>query len=793
MTTEIAAVLAILAVAIFLFIIEKPRMDVVALLVMATLGVTGLVSPTQTLAGFSNPAVITVWSMFILSAGLSNAGVADALGKKLLKVSGKSEPRMIAVIMLSAGGLSAFMNNIGVAALMLPVVMDLARKTGNSPSRLLMPLAYGSLLGGLTTLVGTPPNLVAASSLESAGYEPFSLFDFTPVGLFALGGGTLFMILFGRHLLPKETLEESADNSPGQNGAATRFDYNLDAQRFLLRVGPEFPAEGRSLNDLGLGTILGFHIREITHGPNHTANPGPDTLVHRGDQLVVQGDHQQLQSFLALKAFDLGASREMIELFRSRDLETATIEIAPGSPLDGLTVAETDFRNRFGPHILGIKRKKRLFLPNLAHITLKEGDQLILHAPRKVLQELPELDDFKNFNPFSDEEFKDLFPEDDRLLELILGDEADFAVGKTVAESGLVQLLGLRVIGIARQKETIILPRGDDRIQKNDILLVQGSSKILDQLQELPAFELDRENVPAPDADQHPGSATIEVTLAPESSLAGRTLSEIGFRARYGLSVLAIWRKGRAYQSYLRNMTLLFGDAFFVSGPREKLEALARDPDFLVLSEIPQHLAAPPVPRAKSIAAVAIMGGVVGLVLFGVLPIAIAAVSGAALMVLAKCLSMKEAYRSIDWKSVFLIACMIPLGTAMQESGAAAWIAGLTIDLVSPYGPWALIAGLYLVVAFATTIVPTAALVMITAPIAIQAANDLGISPYTAMMAIAIAASASFTSPISHPANVLVMGPGGYRFIDYVKTGVPLALTVFLVVLPALYFFWPPN
>ncbi|MEM8953066.1 MAG: SLC13 family permease [Verrucomicrobiota bacterium] len=793
MTLEIAAVLTILVVAIFLFIIEKPRMDVVALLVLAALGVSGLVSPAQALAGFSNPAVITVWSMFILSAGLSNAGVADALGKKLLKISGKSEARMIIVIMLSAGSLSAFMNNIGVAALMLPVVMDLARKTGNSPSRLLMPLAYGSLLGGLTTLVGTPPNLVAASSLESAGYKPFSLFDFTPVGIFALGGGTLFMVLFGRHLLPKTTLPDSANQSRRQNGTATRFDYGLDARRFHLRVGPEFPPEGRSLNDLGLGTILGFNILEITHSSQNTLNPGPETLIYPGDQLTVQGDHQQLQSFLALKAFDLGASREMIDLFRSRDLETATIEIAPASELDGLTVAETDFRNRFDAHILGIKRKKRLILPDLAPVTLKEGDQLILHAPREVLQELPNLDHFKNFNPFSDEAFKALFPEDDRLLELILGDEAGFAVGKTVAESGLVQLLGLRVIGIARQKETIVLPRGDERIQKGDILLVQGSKKILDQLLELPAFKLNRENIPPPNGGQHHDSATVEVTLAPESSLAGRTLTDIGFRTRYGLSVLAIWRKGHAYQSYLRNMTLLFGDAFFVSGPREKLEALAKDSDFLVLSDISKELTAPAIPKMNRISAVVIMAGVVAVVLVGALPIAIAAVSGASLMVLSKCLSMREAYRSIDWKSVFLIAGMIPLGTAMQQSGAAAWIAGFTIDIVSPFGPWALIAGLYLVVALATTIVPTAALVMITAPIAIQAANDLAMSPYTAMMAIAIAASASFTSPISHPANVLVMGPGGYRFIDYVKTGVPLALTVFLVVIPALYFFWPPN
>ncbi|NNM28385.1 MAG: SLC13 family permease, partial [Akkermansiaceae bacterium] len=202
MTPEIAAVLAILGVSLVLFVTEKLRMDVVALLVLGTLGVSGLVTLEEALAGFSNPAVVTVWAMFILSAGLSATGIADIIGRQVLALAGTGEVRMILVIMLTTGVLSAFMNNIGVAALMLPVVMDIARRTETSPSRLLMPMAYASLLGGLTTLIGTPPNLVASTALQQAGHGTFELFEFTPIGLPALVAGALFIALVGRHMLP---------------------------------------------------------------------------------------------------------------------------------------------------------------------------------------------------------------------------------------------------------------------------------------------------------------------------------------------------------------------------------------------------------------------------------------------------------------------------------------------------------------------------------------------------------------------------------------------------------------
>ena len=215
MTPEILLVLSILAVAVVFLITEWIPMEVTALLSLGAVALTGLVTPTQALSGFSNPAVITVWAVFILSGGLTRTGVANAIGHFVMRLSGSSETRMIVVIMTSAGVMSAIMNNVAVAALMLPVVMDIARHTGNPPSRLQMPLAYGSLLGGLTTQIGTPPNILVSEALRDGGLKSFSFFDFTPVGLAIMVCGIAFMTFVGRRFLPRrDVADELSRNKP---------------------------------------------------------------------------------------------------------------------------------------------------------------------------------------------------------------------------------------------------------------------------------------------------------------------------------------------------------------------------------------------------------------------------------------------------------------------------------------------------------------------------------------------------------------------------------------------------
>lgn len=231
MSTAILLTLGILTLAAFLFITEWLRVDLIALLVLISLTVTQLVTPAEALSGFSNPAVVTVWAVFIISGGLFQTGIANWIGQQVLHLAGTGEVRLILIIMFTAGLLSAFMNNVGVAALLLPVVIEIARRTRRSPSRLLMPLASGALLGGLSTLIGTPPNILASDALREAGLAPFSMFDFTPLGLLILLFGVLFMVLIGRHLLPRRDVIEETINP---NGATLEEAYHLEQRLFTL-------------------------------------------------------------------------------------------------------------------------------------------------------------------------------------------------------------------------------------------------------------------------------------------------------------------------------------------------------------------------------------------------------------------------------------------------------------------------------------------------------------------------------------------------------------------------------
>lgn len=222
MTPQIALVPAILALAIVLFVTERLRVDLVALLVLGSLALAGLVTSAEALSGFSNPAVVTVWAVFMLSGALSKTGVASVVGRQVLHLAGQSEVRLVTVIMLTASVLSAFMNNIGVAALLLPVIMDIARRMRRPPSKLLMPLAFGSLLGGSMTLIGTPPNILVSDALRDYGLRPFQMFDYAPVGVVVMLAGVTFMALVGRHLLPIRdiTKEFSAPNQTDDDSPA---------------------------------------------------------------------------------------------------------------------------------------------------------------------------------------------------------------------------------------------------------------------------------------------------------------------------------------------------------------------------------------------------------------------------------------------------------------------------------------------------------------------------------------------------------------------------------------------
>ncbi len=782
MTWEIALVLGILFVALILFITEVLRMDVVALLVLATLAITGLVDPDEALSGFSNPAVITVWAMFILSDGLTRTGIADLLGAQVLRVAGDKEITLIIVIMLTAGFLSAFMNNIGVAALMLPVVVDIARRTEISPSRLLMPLAYGSLLGGLTTMIGTPPNLLIAGALTDANLPSFSLFDFAPVGIGAMLVGTLFIALFGRHMLP--------DKKPAAGGKQSqrnlRAQYGLQERTFMLNIPFDSILVGKTLAESRIGSAVGLIVVALERRNKIEALPSRKTVLEGGDKLMVQG---RLDRFEELRRWsDVVIEREapLLQSLVNDRVNLVEARIADDSALVKELVNHTEFRRTFGVNVLAIRRNELVRRVNISKVPLRAGDQLLLQGNEEALERLEGSPEFIEINPVDEKQLLETYRLQESVFVIRIPRESKLG-GQSLAQSRIGDAFDFRLLATFRENMLQLMPEPDELLLGGDLLLLQGHPEDLDELRGLQELEIDSNLSTRFSTYESDRLALVEATLNPQSDLAGQSIADLNFREKYGLELVAVWRSGKAIRSELDQLVLEFGDALLLVGPRNKLDVFSNEPDFITLSSTGKS--APDTRRAPR--AAFIMLAVVALVLAGYLPIAIAAVLGSTCMVISGCLNMEQAYRAIDWRAVFLIAGMLPLGVAMQTTGAASFVAAEVMGLLGGLGPWSVIAGLYMLTALATMIVPTAALVVLMSPIVLSASAEMGIEPQTAMMAIAMAASASFTSPISHPANILVMGPGGYKFSDYIKIGVPLTLVIFVAVMFLLPIFWP--
>ncbi|NNF99431.1 MAG: SLC13 family permease [Desulfobacteraceae bacterium] len=783
MTPDIVLVFTILGASVLLLIMEWIPMEVTALLALSAVALTGLVTPVEALSGFSNPAVVTVWAVFILSGGLTRTGVANVIGNFVLRLAGTRETTMIVVIMATAGVMSAIMNNVAVAALMLPVVMDIARHTGRSPSRLLMPLAYGSLLGGLTTQIGTPPNILVSDALRDAGLISFTFFDFTPVGIIVMITGIVYMAFVGRHLLPRgDAARETA--ADGKTDWQARYD--LTERLIQVRIPRRSILLNKTLAQIRMGPILGWNVIGITRGEQTMLAPGPAATLHADDLLTVEGGIEaieELQRFRRLVLEEGGI--DLWTSFSDND-KFGEVELPMNSRFVGNTLNTLGFRGRFGLNVLAVRRNNHIHRTSLQDMLLQRGDRLLVAGAVEPLEALKETAGFDGFRYVEPTELTDVYRLQEYLMVLRVPAESTLA-NQTLKDSRLADVLGSRVLGILRGGRPIILPEPDELLQSGDRLLLEGDERNLDVLSGLHELEIEHRSVPDVRKLVSGDVGLVEVILSPQATLEGRTLRQLNFREKYGLNVLALWRKGHAHQTNLRDMDLRFGDALLLLGHRDKLQLLGREPDFIVLTETAQEK----VRRDKMTLAIALMVLVLAPVIMGWVPIYIAAVMGAALMVLTGCLTMEEAYRQIEWKAVFLIAGMLPLGIALDRTGAARLIAEGVVSIAGPYGPHAIMFAMVALTFLSTCFVPTAALVVLMAPIVLNTSANMGLSPHGLIMGVAMAASASFTTPISHPANILVMGPGGYRFSDYLKVGGLLTLVILLVLMLAMPIFWP--
>lgn len=586
---------ATLIVAALLLLSERLRPDLIALLVLLTLGLTGVLTPEEAFSGFSRSAVIAILALFILTHGLEKTGVTRWLGRRMLQLSGGSGTRLVVLLMLTGAGLSLFMNTIAAAAVLLPTTMSVARQSGVRPSRLLMPLAFGVLLGGTATLL-TTANLLVSAALGEAGHAPLGLLDFAPIGLPLVAAGTALVVLLAPRLLP-------ARDVAGEVARMRRLKTEL-TQVYQLQEG------------------------------------------------------------------------------------VSQVEILPGSPL----------------------------------------------------------------------------------------------AGRTLDEGGWGAALRLTVLGISHQGRLRLAPDRRALVEAGDLVLLEGTPAPQDL--ERYGLRLD----PSPSLAESLASFSvplIEVTLAPRSQVEGRTLRDIRFRERFGLQVIAIWRQGAVLQQDVADITLQFGDAMLVQGPREKLEILRLDPSFLLLEEVLDGR-----PERKAWLASGILLGSLALVVSGVLPVALGTLTGAVLMVLTGCLRMEDVYRGIEWRTIFVVAGMLPVSIALESTGTSALAGEALYQATRGLGPLGTGGALLLAAIALSMFLGGQTVAVVMAPVAIAAAAAAQADARAMAMAVALGCSLTFISPLGHPATMLVMGPGGYRFRDFLRLGAPLTLLSVLVCLAGLHWVW---
>ena len=587
MTLEIILVCGLVLSAVILFATERLPVDLTAMIIMGAMLLSGMIAPEDAVAGFSNPATVTVGAMFVLSAGLFKTGSVNLLGNSLARLGRVSFWLVLVVMMLMVGLLSAFINNTAAVAIFLPVMLTIAKDCGFQAGRLLLPLSFASMFGGVCTLVGTSTNILVSSIAERHGLQPIGMFEPTALGLIFFGAGSLYLLLIGIRMIPKRSA--GGERSPIFGSG----DYQIE-----ILLGPE----ARSV-----GTVL-------------AASPLLEDVAIRS-----------------------------VEVFR-----------------DG----------------------KRLEQP-ADTLLLQAGDQLKVRC------------DLENFRKLKERQ------------------------------------------GIALRQE-----RGEP-------------------------------------ADEE--ALLIEAVVASGSSLDGRSLKQVRFRSRYGLTALAVRHRGRVMREDLEEMQLKAGDVLLFEVAHKQLQLLRDDRTFVLVSQVEL----PTFRKSRMLTAIAIVAGVVVAAASGAVPIVAGAIVGCILMVLTRCLTLEEAYGSINWQVIFLLAGVLTLGTALETTGAARLIGGLLVDNLGSLGPVALVSGLYLATSLLTELMSNNATAALLAPIAIAAANSLGIDPRPLLMAITFAASASFMTPVGYQTNTLIYGPGQFRYADFLKVGTPLNILFWILATIFIPRFWP--
>ncbi len=604
MNTELLIVLGLLIASVVMFVINKPRMDAVALLMIVLLPFTGVISMGEALAGFADPNIVLIAALFVIGEGLVRTGVAQRLGDWLAAKAGSSETRLLVLLMLAVGILGSVMSSTGVIAIFIPVALRIAQSTGMAASRLMMPMSVAALISGMMTLVGTAPNLVVNSELTRQGAEGFHFFSFTPFGAPILILGILYM-LFARRWL-------SSDSAGG----------------------------GKS----------------------------------RGRPSL----------------------RDWVEQYKLAHREHR-VRVTSASSLIGQTIGEVEMRSTSGASIVAIERTAR----------------------------------------------------NERRL---------------------------------RSSSKIISPSASTVLQADDILFVDvfGLRESAEEVRQKYALEeLPLSGDYFTDRSQEIGMA--EVMLGANSNLAGKTVVESRFRTEHHLTVIGLRRGSTAQEGNLLEERLKVGDTLLVIGTWKHIRELQTDPSHLVVLNLPAEMDEVLPASRKAPQAIACLLLMVGLMISGVVPNVQAALIACMLMGALRCIDFNSAYGSIHWKSLILIVGMLPFSLALQRTGGVELAADGLMAAIGGAGTYVVLGSIFLITASLGLFISNTATAVLMAPVALAIAKDMGASPYPFAMIVALAASTAFMTPISSPVNTLVVGPGNYKFGDFVKVGVPFSLVVMVV------------
>jgi len=610
MTLPQLFLIVVVAIPLALVSLDRLRIDVAALLMAAVLGVAqylgmGILGAAHSpgdaikaISGLSQPAVLTLISLFIITSGLDKAGVTRWIARSLLKLSNHSERRLIALCAITSALLSLVMNNLTAGALVLPSAMEIARRTGIKPSKLLIPVAYGSLLGGAATYFATA-NIIVSNLLATAipPQPPLHILAFTPTGGLIAVAGIAFLTFFGQRWLP--------DREPAPEQMMARLTsselegyYHLGERLWEARVLPDSPFANKSLAETGIGERFGLSVAGVWHGHQAIFAPPPDQMIRPGDILLLVGREERVSS---------------------------------------------------------------------------------------------------------------------------------------LAEAGL---------------------------------------------------KIGRENSNGHISER--GVSFIEVMPSPHSRALGRTLRELGFRTKYRFTALALFRSGRSYCTDVGDFPLMLGDSLLMIGSRRHLKRLRSSPDFIVLEP---DLSDQPVQRVEAALSIGVLAAAIGASILG-LPVYLAMLAGAVLLILSGVLDMEEAYQAIEWQAIMLIAGMYSVSLAMVNTGLAQMIGKWLLSFIAPLGPLGLAGGAYLLSSLLTQIMGGQVTALVTGPITISAAISQHINPQAVAVATAIGCSASFFTPIAHPVNILMIAPANYRFRDFFHIGWRLTLVCFIMLIVGLALFW---